>query len=340
MNRIGLDAHSASFTMAVVNEAGKVTRCLSRPTSAENLIEVVGAVTGPKELVVEESAVAQWVKETLDPYVDKLVVCDPRHNRWIAKDDFADDRSSAIKLAQLLRGGYIKEIAHLSDQGAQLRRAFAHYADLNEQLVRFKNKLKGVYRQVGIAVSGDGIYEEAAHGKWLERLNEKPALQRQARHLFALIDTVEAMKADSLQAMRRQARQEKEYRLLLTIPGIGPVLACGYMALIGTPHRFSRKNKLWRYAGFGNARHVSDDVVYQDRPSKSGNRLLKWVVTQHFMGAVERTRTGNVFQRRHERLLREGHSYAIARRQVSRSLLSVVRAVWMKGEAYSEAPLS
>ena len=340
MNRIGLDAHSASFMMAVVSEAGKVTRCLSRPTSAENLIELVRAVPGPKELVVEESGVAQWVKDTLEPYVDRLVVCDPRHNRWIAKEDFNDDRTSAIKLAQLLRGGYIKEVRHLDGCGAQLRGAFGHYGDLNEQVCRFKNKLKATYRQVGIAVSGDGIYEATRHGEWLERLKDTPALRRQAQQLFVLVDTLGEMKQECLKAMVKSARKDKGYELLLAMPGVGPVVACGYIALIGTPHRFSRKNKLWRYGCLGNTLHVSDDRVYQDRPSKSGNRLLKWVVVQHFMGAVERTRKENVFQRRYQRLRREGHSEKVARRQVCRSLLSVVRAVWMKGEPYREAPLS
>jgi len=340
MNRIGLDAHSASFTVAVVNDLGKVTRCLSRPTSAENLIHVVGEVPGPKELVVEESAVAQWVKDTLEPYVDKLVVCDPRRNRWIAKDDFNDDRTSAIKLAQLLRGGYLKEVAHPDDWQAQLRRVFCHYADLNEQLVRFKNKLKATYRQALVPANGAGIYSESRHAEWLARLKDAPALHRQAGQLFVLIDTVEAMKEDCLKAMVAQARKDPGYTLLRTIPGVGSVLACGYIALIATPHRFSRKNKLWRYAGLGNALHISDETVYQDRPSKSGNKLLKWVATQHFMGAVERAQADNLFKRRYERLLREGHSKKVARRQVCRSLLSVVRAVWMKGEAYREMPLS
>jgi len=340
MNRIGLDAHSASCTMAVVNEAGKVVKCVSRPTSARELIEMVGAVKGPKELVVEESPVAQWVKDTLEPYVDRLVVCDPRRNAWIAKDDYNDDKTSAVKLAQLLRGGYIQEVVHLDGSQAQLRRAFCHYADLNEQLTRFKNKLKAIYRQVGMSPKGDAIYEEGGHGEWLDRLQEHPASKSQAGQLFELIDTLGKMKQDSLKAMLVVARQDKGHGLLLTIPGIGPVLACGYVALIGTPHRFSRKNKLWRYASLGNTLHTSDDVVYQDRPSKSGNRLLKWVVTQHFMGAVERARRENVFTRRYARCIESGLSRQVARRHVCRSLLSVVRAVWMKGEAYRETPLS
>jgi len=340
MKFIGLDAHSASVTMAVMNEKGKVLQCVSRTTSAENLIALASAVTGEKHLVVEESGIAQWVKDTLEPYVDKLTVCDPRRNEWIAKDDYNDDATSAVKLADLLRGGYIKEVAHLDGPPAQLRRAFCHYADLNENLTRFKNKLKAVYRQVGIAPKGGAIYEETAHEEWIERLKGQPALRGQAQQLFELVDRLAAMKQDTLKAMLREARQDKGYETLLTVPGIGPVLVCGYIALIGTPHRFSRKNKLWRYAGLGNTRHTSDGAVYQDRPSKSGNRLLKWVVMQHFMGAVERARTGNVFTRRYDRLVKDGLTRKVARRQVCRSLLSVVRAVWMKGEAYRETPLS
>jgi hypothetical protein len=167
MNFIGLDAHSASFTVAVVNGKGKLCWNISRATSEKNLIEVVAKVEGPRHVVVEESHMAQWVKMTLEPYVDKLVVCDPRHNRWIAEEDFCDDRTSAIKLAQLLRGGYIKEIYHPDDTGAALRSLFLNYYDLNHQISRFKCKLKATFRQTAVPVAGQAVYGEAA-GSGLE----------------------------------------------------------------------------------------------------------------------------------------------------------------------------
>ena len=58
MHFIGLDAHSATFTMAVVNEKGKLCWNLSRPTSEKYLIELVNKVEGPRQLVVEESHMA------------------------------------------------------------------------------------------------------------------------------------------------------------------------------------------------------------------------------------------------------------------------------------------
>ncbi len=60
MNTIGLDAHSASFTVAILNRHGKLSLCLRRPTSEEKLIEIVSTVKGPKRPVVEESHLAQW----------------------------------------------------------------------------------------------------------------------------------------------------------------------------------------------------------------------------------------------------------------------------------------
>jgi len=308
---------------------------MSRATSAKNLIDAVGDVRGPNQLVVEESAIAQWVKSTLEPYVDKLIVCDPKRNKWIAGDDYCDDEVSAVKLAQLLRGGYIKEIHHPDDAGAMLRAQFYHYYDLNRQLTRFKNKLKDTYRRVGMKVTGHSIYEPGDHRKWLDELRGYPALMQKARHCFELIDVFARLKQEAYKAMTRSARKKVCNELLLGIPGIGPVIAAGYIAIIQTPDRFSRENKLWRYACLGNNRHVSDEVVYADGPSPTGNRVLKWLVMKHFQAAVQRKKP-NRFSEQYRRLRQEGMAKKTARRHVCRSLLSVTRAVWSKGEPYRE----
>jgi transposase len=118
------------------------------------------------------------------------------------------------------------------------------------------------------------------------------------------------------------------------------VIATGYVAMIDTPHRFSRKNKLWKYAALGNMRHTSDEEVYADRASKSGNRVLKWVVIEHFQHAVETSKVDNRFKRQYEALRKKGLDHTAARRMVCRALLSTVRAMWMKEEKYRDNPSS
>jgi transposase len=341
MKSLGLDVHAASFTLAIFSPGGKLSQCLTRETSAENLIDAVAAVTGPKALIVEESHLAQWVKRTLERFVDKLIVCDPQRNSWIAKDEFNDDKSSAIKLGKLHQGGFIKEIVHAEEEGAQLRSLFLHYFDLNQQLTRFKNKLKAVFRSEAIATGGKGIYEEEGHKEWLKKLKGQGHLQHMARQRFELVDTLEALKEETYEAMTKRARrQEKTYKLLDGIPGAGPVIVTGYMALIETPHRFSRKNKLWRYASLANKYQRSDEEVYAKGASKSGNRVLKWVVMEHFQHAVERSKGNNKFKRKYQELLKQGLDGTAARRHVCRSILSTVRAMWLKGEAYCDNPMN
>jgi len=340
MNTIGLDAHSASFTVAVMNPKGKLSLCLRRHTSEEQLIDVVSTIKGPKQLVVEESHLAQWVKMALEPYVDRLIICDPRHNRWIAQADFANDRTSAIKLAELCRGGYIKEIFHPDDTGASLRALFLHYYDLNHQITRFKLKLKATFRRVGIRTPGSAIYQGCNRKEYLGQLESYPYLMHQAKHMFSLVDSFGRMKSETHKLMLKKAKKRPAYDLVFGIPGAGPIISMGYLSMIVTPHRFSKKNKLWRYAGLGNTYHESDGMVYKKGPSKSGNRILKWVVTQHFQAAVDRSKKLNRFKEQNRALIARGLTRRQARRHVCRSIVSVVRAVWMKGEPYREIPLS
>ena len=126
----------------------------------------------------------------------------------------------------------------------------------------------------------------------------------------------------------------------MSIPGVGEVLATGYLAMIVTPHRFSKRSKLWRYARLGFKRHLSDDRIYKQGSSKSGHRVMKWLVREHFQAAVERAQTPNRFRRQHDALRARGLGETAARRLVCRSLLSTLRALWMKGESYRESPLS
>jgi transposase len=335
-----LDLHAASFSLAVLSPQGRMAQSLSRPTSERSLIEVIEAIPGPKQLVVEESHLAEWAKRVITPYVDQLVICDPQRNAWIAKDDFNNDLSSAEKLAKLLHGGFIKEIRHPGEEGAELRGLFLHYHDLTVQATRFKNKLKAVFRSEAIATRGKGIYEEENHREWLGQLKALPHRRQEAEHWFELIDQLEGLKEEAFKRMTKRARERKAYALLEGIPGIGAVVATGYLAMLETPHRFSRKNKLWKYASLGQVKRVSDHVPYADYASRQGNRVLKWLVFTHFQGAVERAVKTNRFKRKFEELRARGLSFGAARRHICRALLSSVRAIWKKEEPYRDHPVS
>jgi len=333
MNSIGFDVHKTNVFMVAVNDRGKITHCREYPTTEKNVIKLVTMVPGPRQVMFEEGGMAGWMKMVVEPYADKVIVCDPTQNRLISKAEFNDDKSSATKLAQLLLLGNYKEVYHPQGKAAELRSLFMQYYYANHDITRYKNRLKACFRQMAIPVSGSSVYNPNNRADWLAKLAEYPHLHSHATRLFRIIDRHEKIKQKILRQMRKLACKQPAYKLLQTMPGVGPLIACGYMAQIVTPDRFSQENKLWAYAGFANSHRESGGVIYSQRSSQSGNRPLKWVVSQHFRVAL-RCSKPNRFKDYYHRRIQQGKSCTDARRDTCRCILSSVRAIWSKEKPY------
>jgi len=62
---------------------------------------------------METGTLAAWPLETCVRFGEKLVITNAKKNHWIGSSGQKDDAVDALKLTQLARGGYIKEIHHL-----------------------------------------------------------------------------------------------------------------------------------------------------------------------------------------------------------------------------------
>jgi transposase len=70
--------------------------------------------------------------------------------------------------------------------------------------------------------------------------------------LYALLDSYDRYPKRSFDPLLRcHARQYPQIRRFQTVPGVGLIGAARFSTYIQTPHRFSSKRKLWRYAGEG-----------------------------------------------------------------------------------------
>lgn len=103
---LGLDAHTRSCVLAVMDSDGPVILLKEFKTSEASLIHYVTSIRArAKYLAVEESSLAGWIADTLSPYVTELFVCDPRHNWLISCGGNKDDFTDAFNLCRLLRLG-------------------------------------------------------------------------------------------------------------------------------------------------------------------------------------------------------------------------------------------
>jgi len=249
MNYIGCDCHISTLDCAVVNERGHETKKQKMNTGVKGLMEFVKSIPKPRKIIIEEGTLANWLLEICTDYGEKLIITDPKTNRWIGRAGQKNDAIDATKLAQLARGGYIKEIHHPIGHRRRFRELVLLYHDTVKSQTRIKNKLKAKFRQNGIKCSGETVYSVKYREEWKKKLPQDKVVQVMVEGLWQQLDQVHEVQEELLGHIRKQSRQYSEIKRFKQIPGIGTVHATTISAIVETPHRFANKKKLWMFAG-------------------------------------------------------------------------------------------
>jgi transposase len=328
---IGADVDCKMIEIAV-EQRKKIVARYQVPTSIAAMRELLQNIPGKKELAFEEGALAHWLWRNLRQDVDRLIVCDPRRNAYIAKDGDKDDPIDAGKLAELLRGGFLREVYHSEDdRQVTLKRWVGLYHDRVHEAVRQINKLRGCCRHYGVRPPGGVLRDAVRRQDWLTGL-DNPELQAQ----WAMLWPGLAATREQVRVCRREVRRlSKPYSIIdywQTLPGVGLIRAVTLYAYLDTPWRFRSSSKLWKYCGVGLERASSG----KDRwgKPKKGRLQLAWQVNKRLknaaMGAaLSAIRQGkNPFAEQYERLVKNGLTPANARHTVARKMLSVMWGMW------------
>jgi len=333
MNYIGVDCHISSLDFAVVNEKGTTTKRQRVNTGVKELIGFVKSVPKPRKVIIEEGSLANWLLETCTGYGEKLIVTDPKKNRWIGRAGTKNDAVDAEKLAQLARGGYIKEIHHPIGGRRRFRELVLSYHDTVKSQTRIKNKVKAKFRENGIRCMGDTVYSARYRKEWKQRLPKDKVVHIIIDGLWRQLDQVEEVREEILGQIRKHGRGYSEIKRFKKIPGIGTVHAATVSAIVEDPHRFANKKKLWMYAGFGLAERESGGKVYSRKLTRNYNRHLKNALKQAAHAAI--IAKDNQFRRQYLRLTMEkGIVSHRAKLSVARSMLATLYGIWKSGEAY------
>jgi len=333
MNYIGVDCHISSLDFAVVNERGTTTKKAKVDTGVKEFIGFVKSVPKPREIYIEEGELAGWMFETSLKFGEKLIITDPKINKWIGKAGQKNDTVDAEKLAQLARGKYIKAIYHPGDKRRRFKELVFAYHDTVKSQARVKNKIKANFRKNGVRCSGDTVYSDKHRAKWRGKLSKNKITHLIVEELWAQLDQVRESKERLKRNIKIESKQYPEIKRFMQIPGIGLIHAATISAIIDTPHRFANKKKVWMYAGVGIMERSSGEKVYSRKLTREYNRPLKNAIKQ----AVEASifANDNQFRRQYLRLtLEKGIASHKAKLTVARSMLAVMYGMWKKGEEY------
>ena len=333
MHYIGMDTHISNLDFAVVDDAGRLVKSASVATSVKNFMEFVRKVNPPRIIYMEEGTLAAWALEVCVRFGEKLVITDPRENHWIGSSGQKNDPLDAFKLAQLARGGYIKEVHHPVGDRRRFRELMEAYHDTVRGTTRIKNKIKAKFRQNGIICTGCTVYREAFREEWKTKLPNETA-QLILGGLWQQLEQSEQVEKQLIAAAKTHAKHYPEIKCFEAVPGIGFISAATISAILETPYRFADKRKVWMYAGLGLTKRSSGGKTYSESLSKDYNRLLKYTLKQ--AAEVVIRASDNPFRRKYLNMtLYHGVMPHRAKLTVARDILATIWAMWKTGDKYN-----
>jgi len=339
---VGMDVHRASIVMAVLNGAGKLVEQIALQTNATAVRSYLQRLRGRVYVTFEEGTQAQWLYDVVRPLVTEVIVCDPRQNRLLATGN-KSDQIDAQKLAQLLRNRALKRVDHVDHGVRELKELVRTYDCLVQDTTRVMARLKAIYRGRAIACAGHDIYRQDRRAVWLKKLKE-PGAKKRAEFLYEQLAALRPLRHQAKGLMVREARRHAGYRLLISIPRLGPISVAQLLAIVGTPHRFRSKRQFWRYVGLAVVTHSSADLEVVNgvlrrsrRPiatrglDRNHNHVLKRV----FKTAATSACHSEPLQAAYQARVKKGMDPALARLAIARQLASITLSLWKRGELFA-----
>jgi len=122
-------------------------------------------------------------------------------------------------------------------------------------------RIKAIFRARAIPTPGVSVYRASKRKEWLA-MPEGGARVRAAALLLQL-DLLLELRPKARAAMIAAARRLPGWKILRSIPFLGPVRVAQILAIMRTPFRFRTKRNLWPYAGLAMVTRSSADQEFK-----------------------------------------------------------------------------
>lgn len=279
---VGLDYHSKSVQVCIVDAAGEVLVNQRRRNSVAEILGAVPAACRVERAAIESCCGAADLADHLrgDPCWP-LMLAHPGYVARMKHNPDKSDYSDARMLAELCRAGFVPPVWLAPAWVRELRLLVRLRADLVGRVRAIKTRILGVLR-------AQRIEEPERPGRWTKGwtawLRSTESVSAAARfvidtHLEEWVALAQRIKSTEARLAERTAEDVVVGRLLEQT-GVGKVTAWTMRALIGDFSRFTSGKQLSRFCAVTPRNASSGQRVADAGLIRAGDPLLKSVLIE------------------------------------------------------------
>ena len=260
---IGLDVSLASTTICVIGEKGQIVTEAQVASTPDALVSFMGKLEHEIAAIgLEAGPLSHWLHKGLTDADFETVLMETRGVKAALKAmPIKTDRRDAEGIARLLQMGWFRPVHCKSVSSQEMRVLLTSRKSVQDALINLEHSLRGVLRNFGLKLGqvSKGRYESGVRqliaGNAMLEAAAEPMLRARAalRHELAGLEKL----------LRNLAKEDEVCRLLMTMPGVGHVIALTFKSAIDDPERFRRSKDVGPWVGLTPGRDQSGqrDVV-------------------------------------------------------------------------------
>jgi transposase len=271
----GLDVSVKDTSICIVDDTGRITREVKVASEPGALLTVLmNASHRFKRIGLEAGPLSQWLFSALAEAGLPVICVETRHMRAVLKAQInKTDRNDARGIAQMMRVGLYRPVHVKTLRSQKLRMLLTHRKLLQSKAIAVENDLRATLRNFGLKV---GMVGTARFEARIKELVENVA------DLVVLVEpllVVRRVVREQIGVLHRRllaiVRDDEVCRRLMTVPGVGPVVALTYRATVDVPARFRKSKSVGAVFGLTCSRDQSGE---RDRPgaiSRCGDEMMR-----------------------------------------------------------------
>ena len=329
----GLDVSVKETSVCIVDDTGKIIREVKVASEPEALLAVLrNCAYHFKRIGLEAGPLSQWLFGGLAEAELPVVCVETRHMQAVLKAQInKTDRNDARGIAQMIRVGLYRPVHVKSLRSQKLRMLLTHRKLLVSKAIAIENDLRATLRNFGLKVGMVGkVNFEARIRELVENLPD----------LAVLVEpllVVRRVLREQIGILHRRllaiVRDDDVCRRLMTVPGVGPVVALTYRATVDVPARFRNSKAVGASFGLTPSKYQSGEIDRAGSISRCGDEMMRVMLYEAAQVMLTRTNKWSWLKAWAMQIARRrGMKKAIV--ALARRLAVIMHRIWVDGTEF------
>lgn len=282
----------------------------------------------PMKILIESSTESEWVAVLLESFGHEIVVADPSYLPMYGERQrrVKTDRRDVCALVRACREGHYRRAHRVAPSTRTVRQQLRVRRHLVQMRTQTVNLLRALLRQEGLRLPSGDISTIMTR---VERVVVPPALATVLEPLRTWLATLHELMTHADAAAESMAAADPATRHLMSVPGVGPVVALTYRAVLDTPARFGgHAGRASAFVGLVPSEYSSGEQQRRGHITKRGPRELRSLLVQAGWGVWRGRSAAGVPLRTWAQALAARRGRRIAIVALARRLSRILFAVW------------